>query len=118
MSPHSISGWSDAADFARERPVLAVVGDPPRLVPLGGDQIDPLRIARQEDVALHVAALAPDVVLQARVHLGSRRGRSPVRWRHPLVSFLTTVSCLTTMAGMPVLKLRTGTSSDTLSSAQ
>src|SRR5262249_23698759 len=102
----------DAADLARERPVLAVVGDAPRLVPVGGDQIDALGIARQEHVALHVAALAPDVVLQARVHLGPRRRRSPVGWRHALVSFLTT------MAGIPAPKWRTGTSSDTSSSAQ
>src|SRR5262249_9622042 len=102
----------DAADLARERPVLAVIGDAPRLVPVGGDQIDALGIARQEYVALHVAALAPDAVLQARVDLAPRRCRSPVGWRHALVSFLTT------MAGIPAPKCRTGTSSDTSSSAQ
>ena len=75
--------------------MLAVVGDAPRLVPLGGDEIDPLRITRQEHVALHVAALAPDVILQARVHLGPSRRRSPVWWRHPMISFFTT------MAGIP-----------------
>src|SRR5205807_2668688 len=38
--------------------------------------------------------------------------RSPVWWRHPMISFFTT------MAGIPLLKVRTGTSCDTFSSAQ
>src|SRR5262249_55751966 len=102
----------NTARLAGERPVLAIVGDAARFVPVGRDQIHALRVAGQQHVALDVAALAPDVVLHARVHLGPRRCRGPVRWRHDFSSFFTT------MAGIPVLKLTTGTRSVTSSSAQ
>ena len=57
-----------ASGDARERAVLTVACHEMTLIPGGGDQVCPPRIARQQDRRRHVAGLALNVILYA-VHL-------------------------------------------------
>src|SRR5262245_4937876 len=70
------------AGWAGERPGLTVLAGGARPGPLRGDQVGSRRVARQEDIRLHVPPPAADVVLEALVHLGSGRRRLPARCRH------------------------------------
>src|SRR5262249_16674793 len=107
------AGDADAGQPAGEGAMLAVVRDGARLRPLRRDQAHPLRVPGQQDVALHVPAPAPDVVLEARVHLGPGRCRLPLRRRHGRSS---QGPIEIRPGGVP--KVRTGTTGDTASSAQ